>query len=266
MNSEALLPLLASAVLILPSTGLARDRYAAARADMVAGIRKDIRASARAADDDHLERALAAVGRTPREKFVPKAARTAAYLSTPLSIGFEQTISAAYIVTIMTAAVQLPENATVLDVGTGSGYQAAVLSLLAARVSSIEIVEPLAKSAAKRLSRLGYHNVTVRAGDGYAGWADRAPFDAIIVAAGAATIPQPLIDQLKPGGRLVMPIGPAWTQEQLIVVTKSIDGTMARCSLGWVMFVPFTGSGERLKHSTGLVDRTIPDCFEAPIS
>ena len=233
---------------------------------MVADIRKDIRDAASSADNVHLERALAAVARVPREKFVSRELRTAAYQSNPLPIGFDQTISAAYIVTIMTAALRLPENANVLDVGTGSGYQAAVLSLLAAHVSSIEIVRPLATAAARRLSRLGYRNVVIRAGDGYSGWTGRAPFDGIIVAAGAAAIPQPLIDQLKPGGRIVMPIGPSSVQEQLIVATKNTDGTMTRCSLGWVMFVPFTGSGERPTHSSGLMDRTIPDCFEGPIS
>ena len=133
---------------------------------MVADIRKDIRDAASSADNVYLERALAAVARVPREKFVPRELRTAAYQSNPLPIGFDQTISAAYIVTIMTAALRLPENANVLDVGTGSGYQAAVLSLLAAHVSSIEIVKLLATAAGARLSRLGYRNVVVRAGDG----------------------------------------------------------------------------------------------------
>lgn len=233
---------------------------------MVADIHKDIRDAASSADNVYLERALAAVARVPREKFVPRELRTAAYQSNPLPIGFDQTISAAYIVTIMTAALRLPENANVLDVGTGSGYQAAVLSLLAAHVSSIEIVKPLATAAGARLSRLGYRNVGVRAGDGYAGWGERAPFDGIIVAAGAAAVPQPLLEQLKPGGRLVMPIGPSSVQEQLIVITKNTDGSLKRCTLGWVMFVPFTGIGERPKHLSGLMDLTIPDCFEGPIS
>ena len=266
MNTKALSSLLSCAALILPSTAIARDRYATARAAMVADIRKDIRDAASTADNVHLARALAAVARIPREKFVPRASRAAAYRPTPLPIGFDQTISDGYIVTIMTAALQLPENANVLDVGTGSGYQTAVLSLLAAHGSSIEIVKPLAAATATRLSRLGYRNVVIRAGDGYAGWTDRAPFDGIVVAAGAAAMPQPLIDQLKPGGRLVMPIGPSSIQEQLIVAPKNTDGSLKRCSLGWVMFVPLTGIGGRPKHPFGLMDRTIPGCFDAPIS
>lgn len=266
MNIRRIFLFSACAGLLMPTAALARDRFAAARAKMVAAIRKDVGDAAPAADDIHLEQALAAVARIPREKFVPKPLRAAAYGTTPLPIGFGQTISDAYIVTVMTAAVRLPKDANVLDIGTGSGYQAAVLSLLSARVSSIEIVKPLAAAAAERLSRLGYRNVLVRAGDGFAGWAGRGPFDAVIVAAGAAAIPQPLIDQLKPGGRLVMPIGPSGAQEQLIVATKNADGSVTRCSLGWAMFVPLTGTGERPERSGGLMDRTIPLCFKAPIS
>jgi protein-L-isoaspartate(D-aspartate) O-methyltransferase len=183
-----------------------------------------------------------------------------------LPIGHGQTISDPYVVAVMTAAAHIPEHANVLDVGTGSGYQAAVLARLASRVSSIEIVRPLAQQAAKRLAQLGYANVEVRAGDGYAGWVEHAPFDASIVAAGAAHVPQPLLDQLRPGARLVMPIGPSWAQEQIMVLAKSADGVVTRCSMGWTMFVPLTGRGARAPGSRGLFDTSVPPCYEPPVA
>ena len=164
----------------------------------------------------------------------------------------------------MTAALRLPQHANVLDVGTGSGYQAAVLARLADHVSSIEIVEPLAATASERLKRLGFANVDVRAGDGFAGWLERAPFDGIVVAAGAANVPQPLIDQLKVGGRLVMPIGPSWATEQVLVVTKTSETTTTRCSLGWTMFVPLTGRGMRPANALGLME-PVPLCYEKAV-
>ena len=236
------------------------------RADMVARIRADVSAAAPSAAGPALERALAVEARLPREEFVQPAGRKLAYVDLPQDIGFGQTISDPYIVAIMTAALDLPPDATVLDVGTGSGYQAAVLSPLARQVWSIEIVDPLARSAAARLRRLGYRNVEVRSGDGYAGWPEHAPFDAIVVAAGAAAIPTPLLDQLKPGGRLVMPIGPSFASEQILVVTKQPDGWTTRCSLGPAMFVDLTGRGQAPAGTRGLLDRTIPLCHGAPVT
>lgn len=236
-----------------------------ARLAMVKGIEADIHRAASAADNADLARALDAMARVPREEFVAPAQRKQAYRPRPLPIGYGQTISAAYIVAVMTAALRLPAHANVLDVGTGSGYQAAVLSLLADHVSSVEIVAPLAASAGARLARLGYRNVEVRAGDGYAGWPDHAPFDGIVVAAGAAEIPQPLIDQLKVGGRLVMPIGPSWANEQLIVLTKTAPDQTTRCSLGWTMFVDFTGRGARDENASGVM-KFVPPCYDAPIA
>lgn len=205
--------------------------------------------------------ALRAVASVRREMFVPTTERARAYQDTPLPIGYSQTISDAYIVTVMTAALALQPRANVLEIGTGSGYQAAVLSKLAATVHSIEIVAPLAEKATKLLASLGMTNVTVRAGDGFQGWPEAAPFDAIIVTAGAAEIPPPLLAQLKPGGTLVMPIGPEWPLEQLLVIRKAADGNLSRCSLGPIMFVPLTGRGERPRNLKGLYDRSIPDCF-----
>ena len=248
---------------------IAADRhrsFAERRRELVEDIRKRVKEADPEVDDARLEGVLAVIGAIPREQFVAREAMQLAYLPTPLKIGYEQTISDAYIVAIMTAELRLPPNAEVLDVGTGSGYQAAVLSPLARRVSSIEIVKPLADQAALRLRRLGYRNIEVRAGDGFAGWPEHAPFDGIVVAAGAAQVPQPLLDQLKPGGRLVMPIGPTGPQEQLLVLTKSGDGKITRCSLGWTMFVPLTGAGERPAGSRGLMDRTLPRCHAADLT
>ena len=260
-------------LLILCSpNGLAQSTYSivtgdlgAARAARVEQIRAEMRKKAPAADDAYFESTLAALAHVDRERFVPRELVAQAYQPTSLAIGYNQTITDASVVALMTAAARLPHNANVLDVGTGSGYQAAVLSHLSHRVSSIEIVKPLAEDAAKRLRHLGYRNITVRNGDGYAGWPDRAPFDAIIVAAGAARVPQPLLDQLKTGGRLVMPIGPSWAQEQLLVIHKELDGRLEQCSLGWTMFVPLTGKGQRSPTSAGIFDTKVPLCFSASV-
>ena len=193
--------------------------------------------------------------------FVPKKERARAYQDTPLPIGYRQTISDAYIITVMTAALDLPLQANVLEIGTGSGYQAPVLSKLAATVHSIEIVAPPAEGAAKLLASLGRTNVTGRAGDGFQGWPDAAPFDAIIVTAGAAEMPPPILAQLKPGGTLVMPIGPEWPLERLPVIRKAADGTHSRSSMGPIMFMPLTGRGQRPRNPKGLYDRSILHCF-----
>lgn len=236
------------------------------RRAMVDRIRHQVNAAAPEIDDARLEAVLSVIGALPREDFVPLPMRPYAYLPTPLRIGYDQTISDAYIVAIMTAELHLPSNAEVLDVGTGSGYQAAVLSPFARRVSSIEIVRPLANLAAKRLRHLGYRNIEVRAGDGFAGWPEHAPFDGIVVAAGASAAPQPLLDQLKPGGRLIMPIGKTTAQERLLVITKAADGSLTRCSLGWTMFVPLTGKGVRPPDSHGVLEGNITSCHGADVT
>jgi protein-L-isoaspartate(D-aspartate) O-methyltransferase len=233
-----------------------------ARAAMVERIRLKARSDyPKLAADPHFARVLAAVATTDRAAFVPPRASAAAYGDTPLPIGHGQTISDAYIVTAMTAAAALRPDANVLEIGTGSGYQAAILARLGARVHSVEIVAPLARAAARRLKRLGFARVAVRAGDGFAGWPAFAPYDAIIVTAGAAEIPAPLLAQLGPGGTLVMPIGPQWALEQLLVVRKSADGRLSRCTMGAALFVPLTGRGGRPDHPSGLYDRSIPDCY-----
>ena len=185
-------------------------------------------------------RVLAAMREVPRHAFVPEAVRRQAYENRPLPIGYEATISQPYIVALMTDLLDPRREHRVLEVGTGSGYQAAILSRLVRTVHSIEIVEPLARRAAADLSALGFANVSVRAGDGYAGWPDRAPFDSIIVTAGADHIPQPLVDQLAPGGRMVIPVGPDPDRLQLTLVTKDARGRIRKRQVLPVNFVPLT--------------------------
>jgi protein-L-isoaspartate(D-aspartate) O-methyltransferase len=185
---------------------------------------------------------LAAIERTPRELFVPPAFEEQAYDNVALPIGNGQTISQPLVVALMTQALALNERHKVLEIGTGSGYQAAVLAVLAAEVYSIEVLEPLALAAAERLEALGYHNVRVRAGDGYRGWPEHAPFDAILVTAAPPEIPQPLLDQLARGGRLVAPVGEG--DQELVVVTKTASGLTRRTLLG-VRFVPMTGEAQQ---------------------
>lgn len=187
---------------------------------------------------------LAAMRKVPRHLFVPAESERQAYEDHPLPIGHGQTISQPYIVAFMTEALGLVGGETVLEVGTGSGYQAAVLAEIVAKVYSIEIVEPLARDAAERLARLGYRNVEVRAGDGYQGWPEAAPFDGIMVTAAAPRIPEALKQQLKDGGRLVIPVGDEY--QELIVVTRKGASFEERSVLP-VRFVPMTGEVRRRK-------------------
>ena len=185
---------------------------------------------------------LAAMRKVPRHELVPVSVRGSAYADHPLPIGHEQTISQPYIVAFMTEALQLRGDERVLEIGTGSGYQAAVLAEIAKEVYSIEIVPALARRARSDLARLGYARVAVREGDGYRGWPEHAPFDAIIVTAAPPKIPQPLLDQLKPGGRLVVPVGTA--VQELTRITKAPDGLREERLLP-VRFVPMTGEAQR---------------------
>ena len=187
------------------------------------------------------QRVLDVLGRVPRHEFVPEDLRGSAYDDRPLPIGFGQTISQPYIVALMTDLLRVEPTDTVLEVGTGSGYQAAVLSALAARVFSVEIVPQLAEAARARLVRLDYDNVAVRAGDGYYGWEDAAPFDGIVVTAAASHIPPPLIRQLRPGGRMVIPVGGPFFVQQLMLVEKHDDGRVTSRQLLPVRFVPLVG-------------------------
>ena len=182
-----------------------------------------------------------ALSRVPRHEFVPEEIRELAYENRPLPVGHGQTISQPYIVALMTHLLALDETSVVLEVGTGSAYQAAVLAEMADRVFSIEIVTPLADSARERLQELGYDNVSVSNGDGYYGWEEHAPFDAIIVTAAGNHVPPPLVGQLKPGARLVIPVGAPYTVQQLLLVTKQEDGSVTVRQVLPVRFVPLTG-------------------------
>ncbi|MCA9712241.1 MAG: protein-L-isoaspartate(D-aspartate) O-methyltransferase [Myxococcales bacterium] len=183
-------------------------------------------------------RVLAAMREVPRHEFVPADLQLEAYHDGPLPIGHAVTISQPYIVALMTQLARVEPGTRVLDVGTGSGYQAAVLSAMGAEVYGIEIIAPLAEAAGQRLQRLGYP-ATIRAGDGYRGWPEHAPFDAIILAAAPLSVPRPLVEQLAVGGRLVLPVGERWQQE-LVVVTRTTAGVETSHVIP-VSFVPMTG-------------------------
>ena len=222
-------------------TAEAQDPYAAQRRmmlDDIASLTRETRFETGRATLG--ERVLAAMTKVPRHRFVPPGQERAAYDNRPLPIGLGQTISQPFIVALMTDLLDLKPEHKVLEIGTGSGYQAAVLGELAREVYTIEIVEPLAKEAAARLAALGYRNVTVRSGDGYRGWPEQAPFDSIMVTAGALEVPPALIEQLKPGGRLVIPVGPQSSGQSLLVIEKNASGKTTTRNVLAVRFVPLT--------------------------
>lgn len=181
---------------------------------------------------------IEAMRNVPRHEFIDERYLELAYADRPLPIGHGQTISQPYIVAFMTELLAVTQDHVLLEIGTGSGYQAAVLAELAKHVYTIEIVEPLAHQAERKLKGLGYQNVSVKAGDGYVGWPEHAPFDGIIVTAAPDHVPQPLIDQLKPGGRLVLPVGPVWSTQKLTLITKKEDGSVDTEVVMAVGFVP----------------------------
>ncbi len=187
---------------------------------------------------------LQAMRTVPRHAFVPHRYQGQAYADRPLSIGFGQTISQPYIVGFMTELLELNSTSKVLEIGTGSGYQAAVAAELANAVYSIEIIEELGENTKRRLKEIGYANVHTKIADGYDGWPEHAPFDAIIVTAASSHIPPPLIKQLKPGGRLVIPLGSPWRAQQLVLLTKQENGTIKSQGLMAVRFVPMLGKAQ----------------------
>jgi protein-L-isoaspartate(D-aspartate) O-methyltransferase len=193
----------------------------------------------------HDKRVLAAMAKVPREEFVPPHERGAAYTDNPLPIGYDQTILQPYIVAFMTEQLQPKPGDRVLEIGTGSGYQAAILGELVAEVYSIEIIEPLGKSAAATLQRLGYKNVRVKVGDGYKGWPEHAAFDAITVTCAPDHVPQPLIDQLREGGRMIIPVGGFGDQELYLLEKK--NGQLQRRAVLPVRFVPMAGEAAKQK-------------------
>ena len=231
-------PLVGQAVAGEPAHVRPEDpRFARMRARMV---EEDLRGPGREIRD---AKVLRAMGRIPRQEFVSEGLRIRAYADHPLPIGHDQTISQPYIVALMTQLAEPRAESRALDVGTGSGYQAAVLAEISKEVYSVEIVKPLAEEARKRLKDLGYKNVTVRHGDGYRGWPEKAPFDVIIVAAAPDHVPQPLVDQLAPGGKMVIPVGRFY--QQLIVIERDEEGTVHQNPNIPVMFVPMTGEAQQ---------------------
>jgi len=225
------------------ASALAKDDRAAERDRMVEAVRQMAASIRDSIGDAGIDpRVLEALRSVPRHEFVPREVSHLAYANRPLPIGLGQTISQPFIVALMTDLLQVKPGDRVLEVGTGSGYQAAVLALLAREVYSIEIVPELARSAAVTLSRLGHANVATRIGDGYQGWEEHAPYDGIMVTAAPNHVPPALVAQLKPGGRLVIPVGE--TFQDLMVIAKAADGTTTSKRIIPVRFVPLTRGGK----------------------
>jgi protein-L-isoaspartate(D-aspartate) O-methyltransferase len=231
-----------AALAAFSAAALAADSFDAARKKMVAEIREMTREVGFESGRWSLDtRVLEAMSRVPRHKFVSAGQADAAYDNRPLPIGYGQTISQPFIVALMTDLMKVNPGDTVLEIGTGSGYQAAVLAELAGSVYTIEIVEPLGDAARERLKVLGYRNVEVRVGDGYHGWEARAPYDAVMVTAAVSHIPPALVRQLKAGGRMVIPVGSPFLTQNLMLVEKRADGSVTTRQVLPVRFVPLTG-------------------------
>jgi protein-L-isoaspartate(D-aspartate) O-methyltransferase len=220
----------------------AADDYSRQRQQMVADIQvmvSDTRSYiGKAALDD---RVMAAMSKVPRHELMPDEIKSHAYVNSAMPIGENQTISQPYIVALMTDLAAVDKNSKVLEIGTGSGYQAAVLAELVDHVYTIEIIEVLGRRAEEDLRRLGYENITVRIGDGYHGWPEHAPFDAILVTAAIENAPEALIEQLKPGGKMVIPLGRQHSAQTLTVIEKNPDGEISYNKILPVGFVPLTG-------------------------
>jgi protein-L-isoaspartate(D-aspartate) O-methyltransferase len=235
---------LASIFLVMDAS--AQDRYAAERNAMLDDIARTTRETRVETGRAELHpRVMDAMARVLRHRLVPAGEQGSAYLNRPLAIGHGQTISQPFIVALMTDLLDVKPGEKILEVGTGSGYQAAVLAELGARVYTIEIVEPLGREAAKRLAELGYKTIVTRIGDGYRGWPEQAPFDSIIVTAAPRDVPPALIEQLKVGGKLVIPLGESSGAQTLYVIGKQADGTTTRHPVLGVRFVPLTGESLR---------------------
>ncbi len=221
------------------------EKMTIARKGMVKEIEQDVRETSAYIGQTQLNEAVMRVmGEVPRHEFVPEEALSAAYYNRPLSIGYGQTISQPYIVALMSDLLAVSKDARVLEVGAGSGYQAAVLSQLVKEVHSSEIIPELAQACRKRLARLGYSNVTIHEGDGYYGLVNEGPFDGIVVTAAASYIPPPLVKQLKPGGRMVIPVGTPFTVQHLMLLEKNKQGEVSMRQVLPVRFVPLTGERE----------------------
>ncbi|MCA1371396.1 protein-L-isoaspartate(D-aspartate) O-methyltransferase [Bradyrhizobium sp. BRP14] len=242
---RALLAVVLASAAVISTSAPAQDRPAE-RAAMIETIKGHARSAPSAVEGQGIDPAvLTAMEKVPRHFFVPEEQRGAAYRDRPLPIGYGQTISQPFIVALMTDLINVGPGDSVLEIGTGSGYQAAVLSPLAAKVYSIEIIPQLGERAAARLAELRYNNVEVKVGDGYYGWPQHAPFDSIVVTAAASHIPPPLVEQLARGGRMVVPVGGPFATQFLMLVEKRRDGSITTRQLLPVSFVPLRGGGAR---------------------
>ena len=229
-------------VLVIVCNAMGADQYEEARHKMVKAIEADVRETSLYINKKSLDpRVMAVMDKVERHKFVPPSEQTWAYANRPLPIGHGQTISQPYIVALMTDLISVDPGDRVLEIGTGSGYQAAVLAEMGTEVFTIEIIDPLARQASRRLADLGYSQVKTREGDGYYGWGGEAPFDAIVVTAAADHVPPPLVRQLKPGGVMVIPVGSRFMVQQLVLVTKDSTGSITTRQILPVRFVPLTG-------------------------
>lgn len=215
--------------------------YAIARAAMVDEVHFYATLARDTGEKALNEDVMQSLGTVERHEFVPAHQKRFAYENRPLAIGHGQTISQPYIVALMTDLIEPGPDDVVLEIGTGSGYQAAILAKLVNHVYSIEIIDALADRAAADLARLGYDNVTTKLGDGYYGWQEHAPFDAIVVTAAASYVPPPLVQQLRPGGRMIIPVGSRFMTQQLLLLEKTEDGEIITRQIAAVMFVPLTG-------------------------
>ena len=229
------------AIFSLPWAEASENRaFAKVRAQMIREIEGDVRETQRWIGKTDLNpMVMKVMGKVPRHQFVPSSLQSSAYQNRPLPIGYGQTISQPYIVALMTDLLGVGPGAKVLEVGTGSGYQAAVLSELVQEVYTIEIIPQLGESAKVRLKKLGYQNVQTKVGDGYYGWKEHAPFDGIVVTAASNHIPPSLLQQLKPGGKMVIPIGSPFATQQLLLVEKDEKGVLKNRQILPVRFVPF---------------------------
>jgi protein-L-isoaspartate(D-aspartate) O-methyltransferase len=222
------------------------DDHTAMRARLIESIRAQAHATARVTGVARFDaRVLDTMAIVPRHEFVPKPLRKLSYLDTPLPLGHEQNISQPFLVALMTHLAAVRKTDIVFETGTGAGYQGAILARLAKRVYSVEVVRPLAEAAAKRLKRLGYDNIEVKTGDGFYGWVEKGRFDAIIIKEAVQYVPPPLLNQLKPGGRIVVPVGPLGKSQMLKVITKDMAGRLKHRDILPVRFAPLQG-GERI--------------------
>ena len=234
--------LVIAAYLTLFTPSIADDEFVSQRLRLIQIIEQDVKATSSYLKKESLDpRVLEVMATVPRHEFVPSEMKGFAYRNRPVPIGHGQTISQPYIVAIMTDLLSVEPSSKVLEIGTGSGYQAAIMAELADQVFTIEIIKPLGKQAAQRLNRLGYDNIRTQIGDGYYGWEEHAPYDAIIVTAAASHVPPPLIEQLKVGGRMIIPVGSQFMAQELLLIKKAEGGEIITRQILPVRFVPLTG-------------------------